>query len=132
MSPRDPDLVPNEQNPRFDGDLYTAKWVRGNESKQEGWCGICKPGRWFLLKTAEFWYHRCFTHGISPSSGKPFNEPIEFRRIDGKSNLWEALCDNCDDWIKIVVSKKKGSTWFRHAYKVIIFPCNLSRLVLLW
>jgi hypothetical protein len=29
------------QSPRFDGDEYTAAWVRGEGSEREGWCGTC-------------------------------------------------------------------------------------------
>ena len=39
-----------EQELRFDGDLYTPRWVRGHGNKREGWCGICKPGRWLVLQ----------------------------------------------------------------------------------
>ncbi len=28
------------------------------------------------------------------------------------------LCGSCNEWIALVSSKKKGTTWFRHAYKV--------------
>lgn len=118
MNPSDPDLVPHEQELRFDGDLYTPKWVRGHGNKREGWCGICKPGRWLVLKNSAFWYDKSFTHGISAATGQPFNEPQETRRMDGNPDVWEGLCGSCNDWIALVSSKKKGTTWFRHAYKV--------------
>ena len=37
-----------------------------------------------------------------------------------KSNpdVWEGLCHSCGEWIALISSKKKGTTWFRHAYKV--------------
>ena len=120
MNPSDPDLVPHEQELRFDGDLYTPKWVRGHGNKREGWCGICKPGRWLVLKNSAFWYDKSFTHGISAATGQPFNEPQETRRMDGNPDVWEGLCGSCNDWIALVSSKKKGTTWFRHAYKVSI------------
>lgn len=118
MNPSDPDLVPHEQELRFDGDLYTPKWVRGHGNKREGWCGICKPGRWLVLKNSAFWYDKSFTHGISAATGQPFQEPQETRRMDGNPDVWEGLCGSCNDWIALVSSKKKGTTWFRHAYKV--------------
>jgi len=118
MNPSDPDLVPHEQELRFDGDLYTPKWVRGHGNKREGWCGICKPGRWLVLKNSAFWYDKSFTHGISAATGNPFQEPQETRRMDGNPDVWEGLCGSCNDWIALVSSKKKGTTWFRHAYKV--------------
>ena len=118
MNPSDPDMIPHEQELRFEGDLYTPRWVRGHGNKREGWCGICKPGRWLVLKNSAFWYDKSFTHGISAATGSPFQEPQETRRMDGNPDVWEGLCGSCNDWIALVSSKKKGTTWFRHAYKV--------------
>jgi hypothetical protein len=118
MTPSDPDLMPHEQELRFDGDLYTPRWVRGHGNKREGWCGICKPGRWLVLKNSAFWYDKSFTHGISAATGSPFREPQETRRMDGNPDVWEGLCGSCNEWVALVSSKKKGTTWFRHAYKV--------------
>jgi hypothetical protein len=118
MNPADPDLVPHEQELRFDGDLYTPRWVRGHGNKREGWCGICKPGRWLVLKNSAFWYDKSFTHGISAATGSAFQGPQETRRMDGSPDVWEGLCGSCNDWVALVSSKKKGTTWFRHAYKV--------------
>ncbi|KAK2590115.1 hypothetical protein QQS21_012206 [Conoideocrella luteorostrata] len=117
MHPSDPNLIPYEQDLRFEGDLYTPKWVRGHGNKREGWCGICKPGRWLVLKNSAFWYDKSFTHGISAATGSPFEEPLDTRRMDGNPDVWEGLCSSCNDWIPLVSSKKKGTTWFRHAYK---------------
>ncbi|OAA66289.1 hypothetical protein ISF_04127 [Cordyceps fumosorosea ARSEF 2679] len=117
MNPSDPDLVPYEQELRFDGDMYTPRWVRGHGNKREGWCGICKPGRWLVLKNSAYWYDKSFTHGISAATGAPFQEPLDKRRMDGNPDVWEGLCGSCNKWIALVSSKKKGTTWFRHAYK---------------
>ncbi|OIW32971.1 hypothetical protein CONLIGDRAFT_676791 [Coniochaeta ligniaria NRRL 30616] len=122
MNPSDSDLVPHEQELRFEGDLYTPKWVRGHGNKREGWCGICKPGRWLVLKNSAFWYDKSFTHGISAATGNPFQEPQETRRMDGNPDVWEGLCGSCNEWIALVSSKKKGTTWFRHAYKCHTHP----------
>lgn len=118
MNPEDPDMIPHEQELRFEGDLYTPRWVRGHGNKREGWCGICKPGRWLVLKNSAFWYDKSFSHGISAATGNPFQEPQEKRRMDGNPDVWEGLCGSCNEWIALVSSKKKGTTWFRHAYKV--------------
>jgi hypothetical protein len=118
MNPEDRDLVPHEQELRNEGDLYTPKWVRGHGSKREGWCGLCKPGRWLVLKNSAFWYDKSFTHGISAATGVQFQEPQEQRRMDGNPDIWEGLCGTCSEWIPLVSSKKKGTTWFRHSYKV--------------
>ncbi|PHH88143.1 hypothetical protein CDD83_7930 [Cordyceps sp. RAO-2017] len=122
MNPSDPDLIPYEQELRFEGDLYTPRWVRGHGNKREGWCGICKPGRWLVLKNSAFWYDKSFTHGISAATGCPFQQPLETRRMDGNPDVWEGLCGSCNDWVALVSSKKKGTTWFRHAYKCHTHP----------
>ncbi|KAK2855763.1 hypothetical protein FQN49_004864 [Arthroderma sp. PD_2] len=117
MFPSDPSMVPREQELRFDGDMYTPTWVRGHGNKREGWCGICKPGRWLILKNSAYWYDKSFTHGISATTGQAFSPPKETRRTEGNANIWEGLCENCDQWVGLVSSKKRGTTWFRHAYK---------------
>lgn len=120
MNPSDPDLVPHEQDLRFTGDLYTPRWVRGHGNKREGWCGLCKPGRWLVLKNSAFWYDKSFTHGVSAATGAAFQGPQDTRRTEGNLDVWEGLCGSCGEWIALVSSKKKGTTWFRHAYKVSI------------
>ncbi|KAJ5038283.1 uncharacterized protein L3040_007150 [Drepanopeziza brunnea f. sp. 'multigermtubi'] len=122
MNPSDPEMIPHEQELRFDGDLYTPRWVRGHGNKREGWCGICKPGRWLVLKNSAFWYDKSFTHGISAATGSPFQEPQKTRRMDGNPDVWEGLCGSCNEWVALVSSKKKGTTWFRHAYKCHTHP----------
>jgi hypothetical protein len=118
MNPSDPDLVPHEQDLRFVGDLYTPRWVRGHGNKREGWCGLCKPGRWLVLKNSAFWYDKSFTHGVSAATGAAFQGPQDTRRTEGNLDVWEGLCGSCGEWIALVSNKKKGTTWFRHAYKV--------------
>ncbi|KAF2125651.1 hypothetical protein P153DRAFT_389105 [Dothidotthia symphoricarpi CBS 119687] len=122
MNPSDPDLVPHEQDTRFTGDLYTPRWVRGHGNKREGWCGLCKPGRWLVLKNSAFWYDKSFTHGVSAATGAAFKGPHDTRRTEGNLDVWEGLCGSCGDWIALVSSKKKGTTWFRHAYKCHTHP----------
>lgn len=117
MEADEPDL-PRAQELRFEGDLYTPKYVRGHGNKREGWCGICKPGRWLVLKNSAFWYDKSFTHGISAATGSAFESPKETRRMKGNPDVWEGLCHGCGEWIALISSKKKGTTWFRHAYKV--------------
>ena len=112
------DDVPRVQDLRFEGDLYTPKYVRGHGNKREGWCGICKTGRWLVLKNSAFWYDKSFTHGISAATGAAFESPKETRRMRSNPDVWEGLCHSCGEWIALISSKKKGTTWFRHAYKV--------------
>ncbi|KAF2738784.1 hypothetical protein EJ04DRAFT_26442 [Polyplosphaeria fusca] len=122
MNPSDPDLKPHEQDLRFGGDLYTPRWVRGHGNKREGWCGLCKPGRWLVLKNSAFWYDKSFTHGVSAATGAAFQGPQDTRRTEGNLDVWEGLCGSCGEWIPLVSSKKKGTTWFRHAYKCHTHP----------
>ncbi|KAI9785074.1 MAG: hypothetical protein M1816_000544 [Peltula sp. TS41687] len=124
MSTTDPDLVPHQQDLRFDGDLYTPRWVRGQGNKREGWCGICKPGRWLVLKNSAFWYDKSFSHGISAATGAPFEGPQANRPLEGSTDVWEGYCGSCHEWISLVSSKRKGTTWFRHAYKCHAHPRN--------
>jgi hypothetical protein len=121
MNPEDPEMIPHEQELRFEGDLYTPRWVRGNGNKREGWCGLCKPGRWLVLKNSAFWYDKSFSHGVSAATGAAFSAPEESRRMDGNPDVWEGLCGSCHEYVPLVSSKKKGTTWFRHAYKVCFY-----------
>ncbi|KAL8680803.1 MAG: hypothetical protein Q9186_003033 [Xanthomendoza sp. 1 TL-2023] len=109
--------MPRAQDLRFEGDMYTPRYVRGHGNKREGWCGTCKPGRWLVLKNSAYWYDKSFSHGISAATGAPFEGPKETRRMKGNPDVWEGLCGSCNDWIALISSKKKGTTWFRHAYK---------------
>ncbi|OMP86998.1 Meiotic expression up-regulated protein 26 [Diplodia seriata] len=120
--PADPDMMPKEQELRFEGDLYTPRWVRGHGNKREGWCGLCKPGRWLVLKNSAYWYDKSFTHGVSANTGAAFQGPQDTRRTEGNLDVWEGLCGSCGDWVALVSSKKKGTTWFRHAYKCHTHP----------
>ncbi|MCJ1307221.1 hypothetical protein MMC25_000867 [Agyrium rufum] len=117
MNPSSPSMKPRQQELRFEGDLYTPQYVRGHGNKREGWCGTCKPGRWLVLKNSAYWYDKSFTHGVSAATGQPFDGPKEKRRMAGNPEVWEGLCGGCGDWIALVSSKRKGTTWFRHAYK---------------
>jgi hypothetical protein len=119
MNATDPDMVPHEQELRFPGDLYTPRWVRGHGNKREGWCGLCKPGRWLVLKNSAYWYDKSFTHGVCAQTGAAFAAPEATRRVEGNADAWEGLCGQCGEWLSLVSSKKKGpTTWFRHVAKV--------------
>lgn len=118
MFPSDPDFIPHERDLRFGGDLYTPRLVRDFGNKREGWCGICRPGRWLVLKNSAYWYDKSFTHGVSAATGKPFEGPTEMRRVAGDPEAWEGHCKDCDEWISLASTKKKGNSWFRHAFKV--------------
>lgn len=130
MYPLDPQLLPHEQELRFEGDLYTPRFIRGHGHKREGWCSFC--GRWLVLKNSAFWYHCSFFHGISAATGQLFKAPLDFRRSSANSEVWEGLCGNCRQWVSLVNAKKKGTSYFRHAYKVSYspFPPSLPKAML--
>jgi hypothetical protein len=44
------------------------------------------------------------------------------RRMDGNPDVWEGFCHSCSEWVPLVSNKKKGTTWFRHAYKCHTHP----------
>ncbi|KAJ3257913.1 hypothetical protein HK103_004204 [Boothiomyces macroporosus] len=114
------------QDLKFESDLYTPKMVRNTGSKKEGFCDLCKPGRWLQLKNSAFWYHKQFTHGISSISCQPFTNPLEIRTVwcasgPGQSNdesqvavflLTEGLCHRCRNWEPLYRNKKR----FAHSF----------------
>lgn len=118
------------QSLRFPKDLYTPKFIRNHGIEREGWCGICRPGRWLVLKNSAFWYDKSFMHGISAVSGTQFDEPVKVRRATGKmdgegggkgigqDDGWEGLCGTCGVWVTLGGGRIGGVPWFRHAYKV--------------
>ncbi|KAK5989920.1 Transcription regulator rua1 [Cladobotryum mycophilum] len=118
LSPSDPNLVPVEQKPRFESDLYTPRWIRGHGTKREGWCGLCRPGRWLRMKNSTFWYDKSFSHGISATTGLVFQGPLGTRRGGGNSIVWEGFCGHCGQWVPLASMRGKGTAWFKHAYKV--------------
>lgn len=63
LRPTSPPPSPSNrpQDLRFPGDLYTPTFIRKHGPKREGWCGLCQPGRWLVLKNSAFWYDKSFT-----------------------------------------------------------------------
>ncbi len=112
--PADIDATPIHQEGRYPADLYTPRYVRGAGERREGYCFICQ--RWLVLKNSAYWYDKLFTHGIS-EPGRFFAEPLQLRRAEKSALEWEAFCGECREWIAIN-SKKKGTSWFRHAHQV--------------
>ena len=118
MEPEHPDMALQVEEPRFDGDLYSPRFLRGSGNKREGYCDLCEPGHWLVLKNSSFWYHKTFIHGISAANGQEFAAPKATRRMNDHSDVWEGLCSTCEKWIILVANPGKGNTWFRHAYNV--------------
>ncbi|KAF2767702.1 hypothetical protein EJ03DRAFT_141323 [Teratosphaeria nubilosa] len=105
---------PQPQNPRFEGDLYTAQWTRGDGPDRFGWCGYCSS--WWRLKDSAYWYHAHYTHGVSCTTGRQFPLPIGFRRSPGASD-WEAYCGACSSWVPVGNGQRLCTAYWRHAYK---------------
>ncbi|KAI8334401.1 hypothetical protein BC941DRAFT_472984 [Chlamydoabsidia padenii] len=116
----DPEARPRRQKLRFNGDMYTPKWVRFNGQSKEGLCDTCEPGRWLQLKNSAYWYHKQFYHGISSVSGAEFVKPVDTRWVD--QDLVEGLCHQCQQWVAVSNVKRKNSVlWFRHAHKCHVY-----------
>ncbi|KAI8098961.1 uncharacterized protein BX664DRAFT_381599 [Halteromyces radiatus] len=120
LAKTDPEARPRRQKLRFEGDMYTPKWVRYNGQSKEGLCDTCQPGRWLQLKNSAYWYHKQFYHGISSVSGAEFVQPVETRWVD--QDLVEGLCHQCHQWVAVSNVKRKNSVlWFRHAHKCHVY-----------
>lgn len=70
------------------------------------------------LKDSAYWYHMHYTHGISYTTGKEFDKPVEWRPANSAAGA-EALCGGCRQWIYI--GRHDGGKWktpyYRHAYR---------------
>jgi hypothetical protein len=117
MNPEDEDMIPRQEDPQSITDLYKPRWVRGKGHDREGWCGRCEGGCWAKLKNSGFWYHRSYTHGISPNTGRPYPPPRSWRLSEGTPSRWEGLCGQCGEWMKVDTTKKGHNSWFRHVVK---------------
>jgi hypothetical protein len=117
MNPDDEDMIPRQEDPQSITDMYKPRWVRGKGHGREGWCGRCETGCWAKLKNSGFWYHRSYTHGISPNTGQPYPPPCRWRVSEGNPSRWEGLCENCGEWLKVDTTKKGHNSWFRHVVK---------------
>ncbi|KXL49064.1 hypothetical protein M433DRAFT_142458 [Acidomyces richmondensis BFW] len=101
------------QDSRFDGDLYTANWVRGDGANREGWCCYCSE--WYQLRDSAYWYHTHFKHGISRLTGRQYLPPERLRRSQNPTEL--ALCPECAQWITVGNETRCRTAYYRHSYK---------------
>lgn len=105
-----------DEEPRFKDDMYWPRWLRGSQSAvQEGWCGMCQPGRWLALD-GPYQDDKDFSHGISGCTGKPYVEPMQVGFMEGMEGIWWGLCSTCDEWIELVGEKEGERAWFVHAF----------------
>ncbi|KAJ9049190.1 hypothetical protein DSO57_1027225 [Entomophthora muscae] len=114
--------APYQQSPRFPGDEYTPRWVRGIGKAKEGLCPHCTDRQvWLKIKISAYWYHLNYQHGISSITGKSFRPPLEYR-INPETELKEALCHKCRNWINSESPRNKPVNveeiyWWKHAQK---------------
>lgn len=87
-------------------DQYTPSWVRGHGGKREGLCPHCQPPVWLRIKQSAYWYHLNFFHGVSASTGLPFQDPLKLRlkphfdhTFDRVCQQIEGLCRQCNQWV---------------------------------
>ncbi|OAD79089.1 hypothetical protein PHYBLDRAFT_157154 [Phycomyces blakesleeanus NRRL 1555(-)] len=117
--------TPRQQSTRYKGDSYKPEWVRYAGHMKEGYCDLCKPGKWLQLKNSAYWYHKQFLHGISSVSRKPFIEPLKQRR--GVNGMIEGLCHQCYSYVPISSRKRKNHLlWYRHAHKCHVYTKTSS------
>ncbi|GAA6033584.1 hypothetical protein JCM8097_001469 [Rhodosporidiobolus ruineniae] len=104
--------TPYRQKTRFRRDLFTPTWVRGKGEEKEGWCELCAvaeeqggardgKSKWYKLRSAAYWFHRSFFHGINSADGRPYPLPLAVRPVpatDGGIGGLEGLCGRCHEW----------------------------------
>jgi hypothetical protein len=116
----------HKEEPRFKDDLYWPRWLRGLYGcTQEGWCGMCQPGRWLSLD-GPYQDDKDFNHGICGVTGKLYDEPKDVRCIKALLGTWWGLCGTCDEWIELGSEGGAEKPWFVHAFGVssTFHPCS--------
>jgi hypothetical protein len=127
------------QRPRFDGDVYTASWVRGEGHERAGWCGFCST--WHKMRDSAFWYHMHYSHGKHDFACK------SSRHLTSRQQASLAQPANLSDLLKLyrrvtkrmacessVLRAKSGWLWApapRHEQAIIDTPtsANSKRLM---
>ncbi|KAJ3359123.1 hypothetical protein GGF32_009644 [Allomyces javanicus] len=112
------------QELRFPNDLYTPNWTRGIGHAKEGLCRLCPPESgeaWFKIKVSAYWYHLNYHHGVSQTSGRPFDAPLQ-ERFDSQARIREGLCHKCRAWIPLDSPRHTPVNvpqiyWWKHAQK---------------
>lgn len=122
----DPDLMPRREESMFGGDLFTPGWVRGYDTKREGYCARCKVGHWINILDGTYEFHLTYLHGL-PSTGLALPRPSIVREIIGLSGVWEGYCDLCQGW-RVLKRTKRGWNWFRHQLTVCFRARNIFLL----
>jgi hypothetical protein len=116
MHPADQSFKPYECKSLSPEDLFNPRWVRAHGIAQQGWCGLCNPGRWLLLGDSSYIDDKAFNHGINSITGRHFDEPKSTRQ--SSCDTWEAFCGTCLQWVSLYWDKDNSYFWFEHANKV--------------
>lgn len=102
------DIKMAEKCPRWEGDLYTPRWQRGVGDSKEGLCPLCEEEVWLRIKQSSYWYHMNYHHGISATTGKPYDPPADFEverlartGVDEAVIRLSGLCSKCHEWVTI-------------------------------
>lgn len=122
------DSVAPTQNPVSPYDAYTPKYKRGTKGQLEGFCGLCKPGRWLNMKNSRYWYDKNYNHGINSKTRKAFDLPVDRRFKMGHSVIREGLCGVCNRWIDMDSCRMSWKHWWKHAYKVSNFMLSIPEI----
>lgn len=120
---------------RFADDQYSPRWVRGIGAAREGYCDLCKPGIWLKIKQSAYWYHMNFVHGISATTGKPYDPPARVRERNCSLHNAEqiiqrqGLCSHCNEWVFLEYRRltqcpreerfEGNPAWWRHIQKCL-------------
>ncbi|KAK5633831.1 hypothetical protein RRF57_009545 [Xylaria bambusicola] len=99
-----------------EGNLYVPQWCRQTKDGLEGWCGLCRPGRWFRFCPNRFKYDRSIKHGISMKTGTSYPEPSRTRW--SITHGIEGLCAQCDSWITLERTPLGDESWLTHSFLV--------------
>lgn len=92
---------------------YRPAETRGSGTAREGMCAIC--GKWYRLKTSNYWYHMNFTHGIT-SQGGAYPRPKVFLCKRGTC----AVCPLCGAEILLGSGNRRACrlfNWYRHCQR---------------
>lgn len=114
----EPELPVVANKVRWEGDMYTPQWIRGEREAKEGRCPVCPTEHWFRIKQSAYWYHLNYHHGVSANTGLPYPAPVDFKvqKITGLSETSlrvSGLCASCREWTIIQTRYLEGADKYK-------------------
>lgn len=106
----------------FEHGMCMPQWCRDTGDGLEGWCGVCRPGRWLNISSFSFEHDRSILHGISMKTGTSFPDPMVTRWTI--THGIEGLCAQCGSWIVMKRNAYGEESWFAHSFHVRNFPTH--------